>query len=55
MATQEHTELVEAVRAWDEAMVANDAAAIGRFMADDWIIVGPDGSVDGRERRRRTR
>lgn len=31
-------------------MVTNDAAAIGRFMADDWIIVGPDGRVDGRER-----
>jgi ketosteroid isomerase-like protein len=26
-------------------MVKNDAEAIGRFMADDWIIVGPDGSV----------
>jgi ketosteroid isomerase-like protein len=31
-------------------MVANDAAAISRFMADDWTIVGPDGSIDGRER-----
>ncbi len=30
---------------WDRAMVGNDAAAIGRFMADDWVIVGSDGSV----------
>ena len=26
-------------------MITNDAAAIGRFMAADWIIVGSDGSV----------
>ena len=30
---------------WGRAMVANDAEAIGRYMADDWTIVGPDGSV----------
>ena len=50
LATEDHAGLVAAVRAWDEAMVANDAEAIGRFMTDDWIIVGPDGSIDGRER-----
>ena len=27
------------------AMVTNDPEAIGAFMADDWIIIGPDGSV----------
>ena len=26
-------------------MVANDADAIGQFMADDWTIVGSDGRV----------
>ena len=26
-------------------MVENDAEAIGRFMADDWTIVGSDGKV----------
>jgi ketosteroid isomerase-like protein len=31
--------------AWDQAMVENDAEAIGRYMADDWIIVGTDGSI----------
>lgn len=28
---------------WEEAIVANDAEAIGRFMADDWVIVGDTG------------
>lgn len=37
--------LTEAVHGWDEAMVANDADAIGQFMADEWVIVGPDGSI----------
>jgi ketosteroid isomerase-like protein len=37
------------VEAWDRAMVGNDADAIGQYMADDWVIVGPDGSVNDRE------
>lgn len=32
------------VHDWDQAMVRNDAEAIGRYMADDWTIVGSDGS-----------
>ena len=38
-------ELLAVVRDWDRAMVQNDADAIGRFMADDWNIVGSDGST----------
>jgi ketosteroid isomerase-like protein len=38
-------ELRAVVRDWDQAMVENDAEAIGRYMADDWIIVGTDGST----------
>lgn len=38
-------ELIDVAHAWDRAMVTNDATAIGSFMADDWIIVGSDGSV----------
>ena len=38
-------ELLRAIEAWDRAMVANDPDAIGRYMADDWTIIGPDGSV----------
>jgi ketosteroid isomerase-like protein len=29
--------------AFDRALLANDAEAVGRFMADDWVYVGPDG------------
>ena len=43
-------ELLDLARAWDAAMVSNDAAAIGAFMADDWIIIGPDGSIGDRTR-----
>jgi ketosteroid isomerase-like protein len=38
-------ELLAVVRDWDRAMVQNDADAIGSFMADDWTIVGADGST----------
>jgi ketosteroid isomerase-like protein len=39
-------ELMSVVAGWDQAMVRNDAEAIGRYMADDWVIIGPDGSID---------
>jgi ketosteroid isomerase-like protein len=38
-------ELVGLSNDWDLAMVRNDADAIGRYMADDWTIIGPDGSM----------
>jgi ketosteroid isomerase-like protein len=38
-------ELAATAAAWDEAMVSNDAEAIGRFMADEWVIVGTDGGT----------
>ncbi len=38
-------ELITLAREWDQAMIANDADAIGRYMADDWTIVGSDGRV----------
>jgi ketosteroid isomerase-like protein len=31
--------------AWDAALVANDAAAVGSFMADDWVYVGLGGAT----------
>jgi ketosteroid isomerase-like protein len=40
-------ELAGVVREWDLAMVANDAEAIGRYMAEDWIIIGADGATTG--------
>jgi ketosteroid isomerase-like protein len=38
-------QLLAAAHAWDRAMIGNDPEAIGRFMTDDWIIVGSDGSL----------
>ncbi len=43
-------ELVRAEEEWGRAMVRNDAEAIGRFMADDWTIIGPDGSMNDKAR-----
>jgi len=42
-------ELVALSHAWDRAMVANDAEEIGAYMAEDWTIVGSDGSIGRRE------
>jgi uncharacterized protein (TIGR02246 family) len=36
-------ELRQTVEAWDRAMLSNDAARIGEFMSDDWVITGSDG------------
>src|SRR6478752_1265741 len=33
-----------------QAVAANDAAAIGRLVADDWVIVDADGSVIDKSR-----
>jgi ketosteroid isomerase-like protein len=38
-------ELIAVAHEWDRAMVENDAEAIGRYMADDWTIIGPDGRI----------
>jgi hypothetical protein len=38
-------ELIGVAHEWDRSMVENDAEAVGRSMADDWTIIGPDGNV----------
>lgn len=38
-------ELIRLAHDWDWAMVQNDPDEIGRFMADDWTIIGSDGSM----------
>lgn len=43
-------ELIRLANEWDRAMVENDTEAIGRYMADDWTIIGPDGSVGDKAR-----
>ena len=32
-------------KAWAQAFIKNDAAAIGRHMTEDWTIVTPEGNV----------
>ena len=38
-------ELQDLSAAWESAMVSNDADAIGRFMAEDWMIVSERGAT----------
>jgi ketosteroid isomerase-like protein len=33
-----------------QAIVRNDAEAVGRFLADDWIVIDPDGGIIDRAR-----
>lgn len=42
---EEREELIALSHDWDRAMVTNNADAIGRYMADDWVIIGSDGKV----------
>jgi ketosteroid isomerase-like protein len=39
-------EILEFSEKWAEAIVANDAEAIGNFMSDDWIMVSNMGICD---------
>ena len=43
-------ELLKLGREFEQAIVTNDAEAIGRFLADEWIIIDPDGSMIDRAR-----
>lgn len=45
MSTNTVAELIALAHAWDQAMIENDPEAIGRFMADDWTIIGSNGSL----------
>jgi ketosteroid isomerase-like protein len=38
-------ELVNLEKEFAQAIVKNDAEAIGQFLADDWIIIDPDGGI----------
>ena len=42
---QSAAEIVKVVKAFERAMIKNDANEIGSFLADDWIVVGPDGAT----------
>ena len=38
-------ELLRLEKELAQAVVKNDADAVGRFLSDDWIIVDPDGGI----------
>ena len=38
-------EVLEVEKEFSQAIVKNDAEAVGRFLADDWIIIDPDGGI----------
>jgi ketosteroid isomerase-like protein len=38
-------EVAAVSRAWDEALVRNDADAVAAFMGDEWVFVGTDGAT----------
>ena len=40
---QAHQAVLAVAKAWGAAIVSNDADAIGRFVADDWVIVSDTG------------
>jgi ketosteroid isomerase-like protein len=50
MSDADRESLLRTIDVWDRAMVSNDVDEIGRYMAGDWTIVGPDGSIDGKAR-----
>jgi len=43
-------QLKESEKEFEAALVRNDRDAIARFLAEDWVIVGPDGKVIQRNR-----
>src|SRR6267378_8365720 len=43
-------EILGLEREFGDAMLHNDADAIGRFLSDDWIIIDPDGGVIDKSR-----
>ena len=38
-------EMTTLEKEWAQAFVKNDAEAVGRYMADDWTVISPDGNV----------
>lgn len=38
-------ELMKIETDWAKAFVTNEATAVGQYVADDWSIISPDGSV----------
>jgi hypothetical protein len=50
MNEQSSNELLKIEQDFQRAIVENNVAAIERFVADDWIIVGPEGKIVEKDR-----
>jgi ketosteroid isomerase-like protein len=48
--TEMEEELLKLERAFADAIIKNDLESIGRIVADDWIIVDPNGEIVDRRR-----
>jgi ketosteroid isomerase-like protein len=38
-------EILKLEKDFERAIIRNDAAAVGLFLSDDWIIIDPDGGI----------
>jgi len=45
----DYSELVIMVKQWTSAIISNDVEKIGKFMSDEWIIVGETGTMNKRD------
>ena len=43
--TVQEEEVLRLEKEFSHAIVQNDAGAVGQFLADDWIIIDPDGGI----------
>ena len=43
MNISDEQELISFTNQWDKAMTGNDAVEIGKFMSEDWVLIGSDG------------
>ena len=42
---KEKQELIDFTKRWDEAMLTNDAEQIEKFISDDWVLIGSEGTT----------
>lgn len=42
---ESEAEVVKVAKKLEQAIIKNDPDEIGSFLADDWIVIGPDGAI----------
>lgn len=43
------SDVLRVEKEWAHEFLQNDAAGIERYMSDDWVLIGPDGALTGKE------